>query len=124
MKIAHICLSNFYVDGFGYQENDLVREHVAAGHDVLVLASTETIRGDRTTHGEPGSYLGGDGAQVIRAQVPQAELFTYATELRSITGGRGRFSQALAHYEEVPAHVAQKVIEGLKAMLARQEAAR
>ena len=39
-----------------------------------------------------------DGVQIIRAQVPQAELFTYATELRSITGGRGRFSQVLAHY--------------------------
>lgn len=52
-----------------------------------------------------------DGAQVIRAHVPQVELFTYATELRSLTGGRGRFHQSLAHYEEVPSHVAQKVIE-------------
>jgi elongation factor G len=43
--------------------------------------------------------------------VPQAELFTYATELRSLTGGRGTFSTSLAQYEEVPAHVAQKVIE-------------
>jgi elongation factor G len=59
-----------------------------------------------------------DGAQVIRALVPQAELFTYATELRSITGGRGRFSQTLAHYEEVPAHVAQKVIEAHRKELA------
>ena len=59
-----------------------------------------------------------DGAQVIRAQVPQAELFTYATELRSLTGGRGRFSQTLDHYEEVPAHVAQKVIDAHKKELA------
>lgn len=59
-----------------------------------------------------------DGAQIIRAQVPQAELFTYATELRSITGGRGRFSQVLAHYEEVPSHVAQKVIEAHRKELA------
>ena len=43
--------------------------------------------------------------------VPQAELFTYATELRSLTGGRGTFSATLDHYEEVPAHVAEKVIE-------------
>jgi elongation factor G len=47
--------------------------------------------------------------------VPQAELFTYATELRSITGGRGTFSARLAQYEEVPAHVAQKVIAAHKA---------
>jgi elongation factor G len=55
-----------------------------------------------------------DGQQVLRAQVPQAELFTYATELRSLTGGRGTFSARLAQYEEVPAHVAQKVIESHK----------
>ena len=52
-----------------------------------------------------------DGMQVVRAQVPQSELFTYATELRSLTHGRGVFSATLAQYEEVPAHVAQKIIE-------------
>ena len=52
-----------------------------------------------------------DGVQVVRAHVPQAELFTYATELRSLTGGRGMFSATLDHYEEVPAHVAQKIID-------------
>jgi elongation factor G len=55
-----------------------------------------------------------DGMQVVRAHVPQAELFTYATELRSFTGGRGQFSATLAHYEEVPSHVAQKIIEAHK----------
>ncbi len=59
-----------------------------------------------------------DGAQVIRAHVPQAELFTYATELRSLTGGRGTFHQSLAHYEEVPSHVAQKVIDAHQKELA------
>ena len=56
-----------------------------------------------------------DGKQVLSAHVPQAELVTYATELRSITGGRGTFSAKLAQYEEVPAHVAQKVIEAHQA---------
>jgi elongation factor G len=51
-----------------------------------------------------------DGQQVLSAHVPQAELITYATELRSITSGRGTFSAKLAQYEEVPSHVAQKVI--------------
>ena len=60
-----------------------------------------------------------DGMQVVHAQVPQSELFTYATELRSLTGGRGMFSATLDHYQEMPAHVAQKVIEEHK----RDEAA-
>jgi elongation factor G len=55
-----------------------------------------------------------DGMQVISAQVPQSELFSYATELRSLTHGRGTFSATLDHYEEVPGHVADKVIEAHK----------
>jgi elongation factor G len=51
-----------------------------------------------------------DGMQHLKAQVPAAEMFHYATELRSITQGRGRFSQRLDHYAEVPHNVAEKVI--------------
>jgi elongation factor G len=51
-----------------------------------------------------------DGTQHLRAQVPAAEMFHYATELRSITQGRGRFSQKLDHYAEVPHTIAEKVI--------------
>jgi elongation factor G len=49
--------------------------------------------------------------QVISAHVPQSELFTYATELKSITGGRGTFSSVLDRYDELPAHLAEKVVE-------------
>ena len=42
---------------------------------------------------------------------PQAELFSYATELRSLTHGRGTFSSTLDHYDDVPSHIADKVIE-------------
>lgn len=61
-----------------------------------------------------GRVLGMDsdgGLQSVRALVPAAELFTYATELRSITGGRGTFRQSLSSYEEVPANEAHRVIE-------------
>ncbi len=51
-----------------------------------------------------------DGMQHLHAQVPAAEMFHYATELRSITQGRGRFVQRLDHYAEVPHNVAEKVI--------------
>ncbi len=49
--------------------------------------------------------------QVIRAQVPMAEMLRYSTELRSLTGGSGEFAQEFDHYEEVPANVAQKITE-------------
>src|SRR3954453_5910918 len=60
-----------------------------------------------------GRVLGMDssnGNQVVHAHVPQAELFNYATELRSLSGGRGVFKQSLDHYEEVPQHLAEKII--------------
>ncbi|MEW6308137.1 MAG: elongation factor G [Bacillota bacterium] len=50
-------------------------------------------------------------AQVIRATVPQAEMARYAIDLRSITQGRGTFRVDFDHYEELPAHLANAVIE-------------
>jgi len=49
--------------------------------------------------------------QVIRAQVPAAELHSYATVLRSRTGGRGVFKAWMSHYEEVPRDQAEKIIQ-------------
>ncbi len=46
----------------------------------------------------------------IKAEVPMAEMLNYAPDLRSITGGRGDYSMEFVRYEEVPAHLAQKVI--------------
>jgi elongation factor G len=77
----------------------------------------ERFMGDvnRDLNGRRGRVLGmdvtPDGMQVITAHVPQAELFSYATELRSITGGRGTFSSTLDHYEDVPSQIGEKVIE-------------
>ncbi len=62
-----------------------------------------------------------DGMQHLRAQVPQAEMFHYATELRSITQGRGRFSWKLDHYAEVPSIVADRVIAEHQAKVAAGE---
>lgn len=56
----------------------------------------------------------GNGRQLIRAQAPQAELKTYAIDLRSIARGRGKFTTEFSHYEEVPAHVAQQIVEKAK----------
>ena len=54
------------------------------------------------------------GMTTIRAEVPMAELLTYSQSLTSMTGGRGDYSMHFLRYEEVPAHVAQKVIEEAK----------
>ena len=48
---------------------------------------------------------------MIKAEVPMAEMLTYSQSLTSMTGGRGDYHMSFARYEEVPAHVAQKVME-------------
>ncbi len=100
-----------------------LKEGVHSAHPVLLepimnvaVHIPEAYMGEvnRDLNGRRGRVLGMDtdsGMQVINATVPQSELFSYATELRSITGGRGTFTAELATYEEVPAHLAEKVIE-------------
>ena len=51
-----------------------------------------------------------DGANIIEAQVPLAEILRYAIDLKSITQGRGSFTIAFSHYEEVPPQITQKII--------------
>ena len=51
------------------------------------------------------------GLTTIRAEVPMAEVLTYSQALTSMTGGRGEHSMHFLRYEEVPAHIAQKLIE-------------
>jgi elongation factor G len=65
-----------------------------------------------------GRILGTDtdgSRQVIRAQVPTAEIYKYATHLRSLTQGRGTHSATFSHYEEVPRELAEKVIAAARA---------
>ncbi len=65
-----------------------------------------------------GKIMGMDesekGKQMIRAQVPQAEIFRYSIDLRSITQGRGTFTMKFSHFEEVPSHIAQEITEQAK----------
>jgi elongation factor G len=51
------------------------------------------------------------GMTTIRAEVPMAEMLTYSQSLTSVTGGRGDYHMTFLRYEEVPTHVAQKIIE-------------
>ena len=51
-------------------------------------------------------------SKIIDVKVPLSEMFGYATNLRSLTQGRGTFTMEFDHYEEVPANVAQEIISG------------
>jgi elongation factor G len=93
-----------------------------AGIDLLEpIVSLEVIVPESMTgdvigdlNAKRGRILGmestGSGKQRIRALAPQAELTRYAIDLRSMTGGRGAFTMTFDHYEEVPSHIAEKVI--------------
>ena len=53
--------------------------------------------------------------EVIKARVPMSEVLKYAPDLRSLTSGRGEFQLGFSHYEEIPPHLAEKVIKEAKA---------
>jgi elongation factor G len=61
-----------------------------------------------------GKVMGMDpqtGEQIVKAQVPMAEILSYAPDLRSMTEGRAHFTISFSHYEEVPSHLTAKIIE-------------
>ena len=84
-------------------------------YDVTVKIPEEymgDVMGDFSSH--RGKIQGMDSEspfQIIKAKVPLAELHKYSTQLRSLTQGRGQFSMAFSHYEEVPKDVEAKIID-------------
>ncbi|NLG86396.1 MAG: elongation factor G, partial [Firmicutes bacterium] len=80
----------------------------------LEVTVPETFMGDviGDLNSKRGRILGLDPAgsfQVVKAQVPLAELLKYAIDLRSLTQGRGSFTMSFSHYEEVPARLAEDI---------------
>ena len=85
----------------------------------VTITTPEDYMGDimGDLNGRRGRVLGMDNAgknQVINAQVPMAEFLSYASDLRSMTGGRGMFTMEFSHYDEVPAQSVEKIIEEAK----------
>jgi elongation factor G len=81
--------------------------------DVVVPESyTGDIMGDLNSKRAKigGMESAGAGKQRVKALVPQAEVARYSIDLRSMTGGRGAFTMRFSHYEEVPSHLAEKII--------------
>ncbi len=85
----------------------------------IEITVPEEVMGDviGDLNGRRGKVLGMDHKgknQVIRAEVPLAEVLRYSFDLTSMTGGRGSFQVQHSHYEEVPAQLAEKVIAASK----------
>jgi len=85
----------------------------------LTITVPEMYTGDIASdlNTKRGRVLGmspSDGINVIEAQAPYAELLRYAIDLRSMTQGRASFAMEFNHYEEVPAHLSQKIIADKK----------
>ncbi len=74
--------------------------------------SVGDVMGDLSSRrGRPLGTEATGGMTEVKAEVPMAEMLTYAPDLRSITGGQGEYTLEFLHYEEVPNQLAQKVIE-------------
>ncbi|MBR4419072.1 MAG: elongation factor G [Clostridia bacterium] len=81
----------------------------------MVIETPEEYLGDvmgniSSRRGQMQGMDSRQGTQVINAMVPLSELFGYATDLRSLTQGRGTFDMVFDHYDEVPKSVAEKII--------------
>ena len=67
MKILHICLACFYIDNYTYQENILPKFHKLLGHEVRILASTESFdKNGNLTYVKPSDYINENGIRVTR----------------------------------------------------------
>ena len=74
--------------------------------------SVGDVMGDLSSRrGRPLGTEATGGMTEVKAEVPMAEMLTYAPDLRSITGGQGEYTLEFLRYEEVPNQLAQKVIE-------------
>ena len=86
----------------------------------MTIAVPEDVVGDvigdlNSRRGRPLGMEPKGSATEIKAEVPMAEVLDYAPDLRAITGGRGDYTMEFLRYEEVPGHIAQKVIAEAKA---------
>lgn len=90
MKILHCCLAAFYIDNYGYQENILPRMHKLQGHEVMILASTETyVDNLNLGYVEPKEYRNEDDIEVHRIPYVNWLPHKVATKLRYYIGVYG-----------------------------------
>jgi elongation factor G len=74
------------------------------------------VMGDLSSRrGRPLGTEAVGGMTEVKAEVPMAEMLSYAPDLRALTGGQGEYTLEFLRYEEIPSHLAQKVIDKSKA---------
>lgn len=87
MRVLHCCLAAFYIDDFGYQENILPKIHKMQGHEVKIIASTETYGKNRVLkYVEPKSYLTKEGIPITRLPYVNIINFSLSRKLRKYSG--------------------------------------
>jgi elongation factor G len=104
------------------QANPIILEPIG----LLRVSIPDTYMGDIMSdlskrRGNPMGMSASEGMQVVEAEVPMAEMSSYAIDLRSMTQGRGSFSFEFVRYEETPVNIQQKIIEEAKALAAEAE---
>ena len=81
MRILHLCLANYYIDGYNYQENVLTRINKEDGHEVRIIASTETFKDNLTmTYVEPSEYVTEFGVPIQR--IPYVKIGTHFSTVK------------------------------------------
>jgi glycosyltransferase involved in cell wall biosynthesis len=93
MKILHCCLANFYIDNYSYQENIITKIHKIQGHDVEIIASTETYLDNlKLGYLKPGSYISRDNIKVTRIPYIRQIPHTIVKKLRLYEGLNNKLS--------------------------------
>ena len=108
---ASMCLKKAVQDASPILLEPVMKMEITVPEDVMgdVMGDLNGRRGKVVGMDTQGKY------QVIKAEVPMAEILRYALDLNSIAGGRGSFKMDRSHYEEVPAQLAEKVIAAAQA---------
>ena len=103
---ASMCLKKAIQEANPILLEPVMELEVTVPDDVMgdVMGDLNSRRGKVLGMDSKGKY------QIIKAEVPMAEVLKYALDLNSISGGRGTFTMKMSHYEEVPAQLAEKII--------------
>lgn len=105
-----VALKNAFTEGSSVLLEPIMNVEIIVPSDL-----TGQITGD--INSKRGRVLGMEPKgknEVVKAQVPLAEMFKYASDLRSVTGGRGSYSMNFSNYEVVPTRVAQDIVAKAK----------